>query len=110
MIRIWAGFGYLFPMELTGVTVDDFVDRALAEDLGETGDLTAQLCIETPRACRARIVARAEGVLAGLDLAAAAFRARDAGAEIEARRRDGDRAVPGHYDSPNSCSKKHQHN
>ena len=42
----------------------------LPEDLGEEGiDLTTQIALQRPRSARARIVAKAHGVLAGIDTA-----------------------------------------
>ena len=56
--------------------VDDLIARALAEDIGR-GDLTTDALIYSESRSAARIVAREAGVVAGLDLAAAAFRSLD---------------------------------
>ena len=56
--------------------VEDAVARALAEDLGPLGDLTASL-VPAGATVAARLVARREGVLAGRMCAAATFAAVD---------------------------------
>ena len=69
--------------------IEPLVRAALAEDLGRAGDLTTDTVI--PAAARARGVlnARRAGVVAGLDVAAMAFRLLDPDARIEIARPDG---------------------
>lgn len=50
---------------MTGVTTVELVAAALAEDLGERGDVTSTLLIPEDARLAARVVARADGVLAG---------------------------------------------
>lgn len=50
---------------MTGVTTVELVAAALAEDLGERGDVTSALLIPEDARLAARVVARADGVLAG---------------------------------------------
>jgi nicotinate-nucleotide pyrophosphorylase (carboxylating) len=57
--------------------VADAVARALAEDVGR-GDVTTDAVIAGNASAAASLVAREEGVVAGLDLARAAFQALDA--------------------------------
>jgi nicotinate-nucleotide pyrophosphorylase (carboxylating) len=52
--------------------VDDLIDRALAEDVGD-GDLTTQILVPANLRATARIVQKEPGVVAGLDVAAAVF-------------------------------------
>jgi nicotinate-nucleotide pyrophosphorylase (carboxylating) len=52
--------------------VDDLIDRALAEDVGD-GDLTTRLLVPPDAKATARIEQREPGVIAGLDVAAAVF-------------------------------------
>jgi len=59
----------LSPLELEACVL-----RALAEDLGRAGDVTSAATIPELSQARARMVARAGGVIAGLALAEAAFR------------------------------------
>jgi len=75
------------------------VERALVEDAPD-GDLTTTLVIPEGATCRAELRAKAEGVLAGIDVAAAAFdlvAAQDGlgPVAIRWRRRDGDVVRPG---------------
>ncbi len=70
------------------------VERALREDLGATGDITAAVSVDAALAGAARIVAKAAGVLAGTAAAAACFRSLAADADIETVV-DGTRVQPG---------------
>jgi nicotinate-nucleotide pyrophosphorylase (carboxylating) len=74
--------------------VDDAVTRALAEDLGPDGDLTAALVDENVTALYA-LRARQRGVLAGRACAAAAFDRIDPGIEVAWHAADGDEVKPG---------------
>jgi nicotinate-nucleotide pyrophosphorylase (carboxylating) len=74
--------------------VDEAVGRALAEDLGPDGDLTAALVPETATAhCVLR--ARQAGVLAGRAPADATFRRLGPALALEWRGEDGDALEPG---------------
>src|SRR5262245_36447908 len=73
--------------------VRDAVRRALAEDIGPLGDLTATLLPTIPAG--GAFVARQDGVLAGQACAAETFRQLDATVELELARDDGDRLRPG---------------
>lgn len=70
------------------------VDRALQEDLG-AGDVTTDLVTPVDAEASGILVARAEGVLAGRDVARAVFRATDRSLTVDLRREDGDRLGPG---------------
>ncbi|MBW3536142.1 MAG: carboxylating nicotinate-nucleotide diphosphorylase [Actinobacteria bacterium] len=72
--------------------VRDAVSRALAEDLGPNGDVSAVLIPD--REARAVIVARQEGVLAGTACAEEAFRQVDASTRVDWLVRDADRLQP----------------
>jgi nicotinate-nucleotide pyrophosphorylase (carboxylating) len=74
--------------------VIDAVDRALSEDLGPEGDLTAALVPETATAHYA-LRARADGVLAGRPCADATFRRVGPALELEWHAHDGDELKPG---------------
>ena len=74
--------------------VADNVRAALAEDLGERGDLTAQLIPADQRA-RARVITREAAVLAGRPWFDACFRALDASVRIEWYAADGDTIAAG---------------
>jgi len=75
--------------------VDDAVRRALREDLGDAGDVTSGAVIPCETHARGRIVARAAGRLAGLDLATHAFRLLDPECRIAVSRRDGENVAGG---------------
>ena len=74
---------------------EPLVRRALREDLGLAGDLTTDAIVPAGASARARVVARAEGRVAGLPIAAAAFRLLDARVAIDFLRRDADDAAAG---------------
>jgi nicotinate-nucleotide pyrophosphorylase (carboxylating) len=75
---------FLSPLEL-----DQVVTRALAEDLGRAGDITATATIPADASASAIVVARRAGVIAGLPLAAAVFRKLAPDMRIAAHVRDG---------------------
>ena len=72
----------------------ELVRRALAEDLG-WGDVTTEAVIDRDRKGRGVIVSKCECVLAGLDIAAEAFRQLDPGVAMAAHRRDAEQCRPG---------------
>lgn len=72
--------------------LQEFVSRVLAEDLGSGGDVTSAATIGEDARFTAEMNARQSVVVAGIDIAAAFFRALDPGVEIEAPVKDGDRA------------------
>jgi nicotinate-nucleotide pyrophosphorylase (carboxylating) len=67
------------------------VRGVLAEDLGTGGDVTSNATIDADVRFRAEMNCRQTIVLAGLDLAAAFFRALDPDIEVEQLAKDGDR-------------------
>ncbi|MEZ5920353.1 MAG: carboxylating nicotinate-nucleotide diphosphorylase [Parvularculaceae bacterium] len=77
-------------MTLSQLLIDDAVKRALEEDLGQAGDITSLACISANANSTAAIIAREEGVIAGANLARAAFRFIDTDIEISNRKNDGD--------------------
>jgi nicotinate-nucleotide pyrophosphorylase (carboxylating) len=70
------------------------VRRALAEDLG-WGDVTTEATIDPALHAHGTIVAKSDCVVAGLDVAAEAFRQLDPGAVFTASRSDGDACSAG---------------
>jgi nicotinate-nucleotide pyrophosphorylase (carboxylating) len=70
------------------------IRRALDEDLG-TGDVTSQATVPDGTRARATITQKEPGVLYGLDVAAAIFRALDADVEVTLLARDGGWREPG---------------
>lgn len=80
------------PYGVTGAA--DLVRAALAEDVG-SGDVTTAATVPAERVGRARFVARAAGVVAGLEVAAETCRQVDPAIRFSAERTDGDRLGPG---------------
>ena len=74
---------------LSPLAIDEAVTRALDEDLGRAGDVTSTATIPEGTRGRAVLAARKAGVIAGLPLAAAAFRKLDPAVEITGHQRDG---------------------
>jgi nicotinate-nucleotide pyrophosphorylase (carboxylating) len=70
------------------------VAAALAEDVGQ-GDLTTELTIDADQRARGVILAKEALVIAGLDVAAEAFRQCEATVAFRALREDGDRCAAG---------------
>jgi nicotinate-nucleotide pyrophosphorylase (carboxylating) len=75
--------------------LDEFVRTVLAEDLGTGGDVTSNATIDADARFTAEMNARQAITVAGLDIAAAFFRALDPNVEIEQLVKDGDRAHHG---------------
>ncbi len=73
----------------------EFVQRVLGEDLGTGGDVTSNATIEPDASFTAEMNARQAMVVAGLDVAAAFFRALDVQVAIETPVADGDRVEAG---------------
>ena len=80
---------------IPGFDIDDFVKRALAEDLGEGGDVTSNATISAEARFSAALAAREQLVVAGLDVAEAFFRKLDPAVEVEKLASDGDRVEAG---------------
>lgn len=72
----------------------EIVGRALSEDLGEPGDITSDACIPETAESDAVFVARADGVIAGLEVAAYVFEALDPSLSFVPMVADGDEVAP----------------
>jgi nicotinate-nucleotide pyrophosphorylase (carboxylating) len=81
--------------ELPQFLIDDAVTVALKEDLGRAGDITSQATIPPDASIEAAIIARQEGILAGLALSSSAFRQADARFSIADNIQDGTRIGKG---------------
>src|SRR5436309_15589367 len=75
--------------------LDEFVRRVLAEDLGAGGDVTSNATIDANTRFTAEMNCREPIVLAGVNVAAAFFRALDPDIRIEHRASDGGRLEAG---------------
>jgi nicotinate-nucleotide pyrophosphorylase (carboxylating) len=82
-------------LELPPFLVERAVAAALEEDLGQAGDITTDPIIPAHATAEAEVVARKDGVIAGLDLAAASFKALDPDAQFVAGVADGAHATAG---------------
>jgi nicotinate-nucleotide pyrophosphorylase (carboxylating) len=80
-------------MELSTGALDAIVALALEEDLG-TGDITTEATIPASRRCTAVILAKAPGIVAGVDVVKAVFRAVDPDVHVEALVADRTAIVP----------------
>lgn len=67
----------------------DLIDLALAEDIG-SGDITARFFTKPGATARAKIMARQNGCLAGIDLAEAVFRRVDGSLIVDCEKQNGD--------------------
>ena len=84
-----------FAHSLSPILIEDAVRRALAEDLGRAGDITTQATIPDDVSATATLIARAPGVICGLEMARAAFRSIDPTISFECWSRDGARVKTG---------------
>ena len=80
---------------IDGFDIDDFVRRALEEDLGTGGDVTSNATIAADARFTAELAAREPIVVAGLPIAAAFFRALDPTVDVEMPASDGERVERG---------------
>ncbi len=77
------------------LTIEPIVRAALAEDLGRAGDITTDSIIPADAVATARIAARKDGRVAGLEAALIAFRLLDPAISVTVERADGDDVAPG---------------
>jgi nicotinate-nucleotide pyrophosphorylase (carboxylating) len=80
---------------MLAILFEPLVRAALLEDLGRAGDITTEAVVSAQSRAETALVARQPGVVAGLDLAAMAFRLVEPAIEIEVERPDGSRVAPG---------------
>ena len=74
--------------------IEEIVDRALAEDLGK-GDVTTEALISSDQRGIGFIVAKKEGILAGIEVAKQVFHRVDPELKVEILLEDGARVKPG---------------
>ncbi len=80
---------------LPEIMIEAVVRAALLEDLGRAGDITSDAIVPAGLQARTALVARQAGVVAGIDLAALAFRLLDPAIRVAIARPDGSRIAPG---------------
>ncbi len=83
-------------MDLTPEYLIDLVDRALTEDV-DSGDVTTGSIVAPEAHAKAVIVAKADGVLSGLDLAALVFYQLDHESEFLTDRKEGSPVTAGEH-------------
>lgn len=83
------------PSPLPRVMIEPLVRMALLEDLGRAGDLTTDAIVPVGHQVTTLLVARQDGVVAGLDLARLAFQLIDPAIEMRLERNDGAAVAPG---------------
>ena len=86
--------GYTFGMQLLPLQYEPILHMALAEDIG-IGDITAQSTVPDDVSARAVMLAKADGVVAGLAVACRAFSIVDNFTTWEPHVTDGDPVTPG---------------
>jgi len=74
---------------LSPLAISEAVRRALEEDLGRAGDVTSFATIPEATSARARLVARQDGIIAGLPLAIATLAELGGDVTVHAHARDG---------------------
>ena len=80
--------GGMLPSYLTGDALDETIRRALAEDVG-SGDVTTLATVAADTPAEARLQAKEDGVVAGLEVAARVFAAVDADVTVRWQAEDG---------------------
>jgi len=80
---------------LPRIMLEPLVRAALLEDLGRAGDLTTDAIVPVGLKVKTVLVAREQGVIAGLDLARLAFELIDPQISVRIERRDGADVAPG---------------
>ncbi len=80
----------MMPSDLSPSVIGEVVARALAEDI-EPGDVTTLATVDAGTPCHAHIIAKADGVVAGLPVAEATFHAVDPETEFGYAAHDGSR-------------------
>lgn len=80
---------------LPSIVIEPIVRNGLLEDLGRAGDITSDAIIPPGRQATLALCTRQAGIVAGLDLAALAFRLVDPKISVETRCPDGSVVMPG---------------
>jgi nicotinate-nucleotide pyrophosphorylase (carboxylating) len=83
------------PPPLPAIMIEPSVRFALLEDLGRAGDITTDAIVPADARTETALMARQDGVVAGLDFALTAFRLIDPAIEAIIDRPDGSRLAPG---------------
>ena len=95
MAQVEPGNFAVHDVALPPAIISSAIANALAEDLGLRGDITSTVTIPAGKTASCQIVARQAGVIAGLDLARAAFTTLDETVTFTAELGDGAACTPG---------------
>ncbi len=82
------------PAYLTEAAIDQFIKSALVEDVGE-GDYSTLATIPSNKKSKARLLVKANGILAGIELAEKIFHHLDPSLQVILFKKDGDKAFEG---------------
>lgn len=80
-------------MQLSRQEIEEFIDRALAEDIGR-GDLTTNVTIDPATTLKVAMQSRQDVVVCGLEIAAAVFHRVDPTIKVKLEAKDGDKVGP----------------
>jgi len=83
------------PAHVVDAAVDTLIQLALAEDLGDRGDVTSLSTVAASAVIRGQVRAKSAGVVAGLRLFEAVYRQVDPSLRVELTAADGDHVTPG---------------
>jgi nicotinate-nucleotide pyrophosphorylase (carboxylating) len=78
----------LQPEKLYNFSIQEFISKALAEDIGD-GDHTSLACIPSTAKGKAQLLVKEKGILAGVDLAVQIFKTVDPSLKIKVFLKDG---------------------
>jgi nicotinate-nucleotide pyrophosphorylase (carboxylating) len=84
----------LIPEQLYHFNIQQFIDTALAEDLGD-GDHTSLACIPSSAKGKAHLLVKENGILAGVDLAIQIFKTVDSSLKVKILLKDGSKIKVG---------------
>jgi nicotinate-nucleotide pyrophosphorylase (carboxylating) len=82
------------PSYLTEEALSDFIEAALAEDIGE-GDHSTLGAVPPDLISKARLLVKADGLIAGMEMAEKIFRQFDSSLKFEFFKKDGDSIMKG---------------
>jgi len=85
----------VLPAHLSPILIEEAVRSALLEDLGRAGDVTSNATIPVTAKAKAVLATRENGILSGIELAEATFRAIDPSLKFKAMANDGARIRAG---------------
>lgn len=75
--------------------IDNLINIAILEDIGEEGDHTSKACIDKNTKGRAKLLIKEDGILAGVNIAKRIFNKIDNTLEINVYIEDGNKVYPG---------------